>query len=301
MDSMTPLELSYDGPCMLKVLLEEIDPTSSVNIEMHRQAIEGSKLHDYKGNLPEMLKSIEKHYQVIVGNGHAYDPDTYRCHILSALQTGPNAVFNTKIQSIKSDVDAGHGYNSAILPQELLMSAKQLYNNLARRGEWNKVNPKDAQIMALTTALRDSKSNTASTARTQGGKPTSDKPTVPGMDTLAVWRTKKVGDKIEKNGTTYHWCTHHKSEKFGYDGLYYASHDDASHAEWKKSGGGNHARVFGAKSGSSALTTSSSSSKPTSGKDLQISEALKAVLCTNFCVSEEDINKIIKATDGHLN
>ena len=27
---------SYDGPCMLKVLLEEIDPTSSVNIEMHR-------------------------------------------------------------------------------------------------------------------------------------------------------------------------------------------------------------------------------------------------------------------------
>ena len=34
----------YDGPTMLKVLLEEIDPTASVNVELHRQAIEGAKL-----------------------------------------------------------------------------------------------------------------------------------------------------------------------------------------------------------------------------------------------------------------
>ena len=178
------------------------------------------------------------------------------------------------------------------------MSTKQLCNNLARRGEWNKVDPKDAQIMALTTALRESKSGTAPTACTQGTKPTSDEPTVTGMNTLAVWRTKKVGETCEKNGTTFHWCTHHKSEKFGYDGLYFASHDDASHDEWKKAGAGNRLRIFGAKTGSSALTTSSSSSAPASGKaDLQISEVLKAALCTNLCVSEEDIDKIIKATD----
>ena len=30
---------SYDGPTLLKVLLKEIDPTSSVNVELHRQAI----------------------------------------------------------------------------------------------------------------------------------------------------------------------------------------------------------------------------------------------------------------------
>ena len=116
------------------------------------------------------------------------------------------------------------------------------------------------------------------------------------MDTLAVWRTKKVGDTIVKDGVTYHWCTHHKSEKFGYDGLYYASHDDASHEKWKKSGGGNRARVF-ADAGSSALTTSASASQPTAGTDLQISEALKTALCTNLCISEEDINKIINSTD----
>ena len=35
---------SYDGPTLIKVLLEEIDPTASVNVELHRQAIEGAKL-----------------------------------------------------------------------------------------------------------------------------------------------------------------------------------------------------------------------------------------------------------------
>ena len=284
---------SYDGPTMLKVLLEEIDPTSSVNIELHRQAIEATKLHEFKGNLPDMLKSIEKHHQVIVGNGFHYDSDTYRRHILSALQSGPNAVFNTKIQAIKSDVDAGHGYNSDITPQALLMSSKQLYNNISRRGEWNKVDPKDAQILALTTALKTDKPAPTFTKGDQSSKFTGEK-TVPGMDTLAVWRTKKVGDTLVKSGTTYHWCTHHKSEKFGYDGLYYASHDDASHDEWKQSGGGNRARIFGA---NAKVSTSESTTKSKSShKDLQISEALKTALCTNLCVSEEDIDKIIKST-----
>ena len=34
----------YDGQTMLKVLLEEIDPTASVNVKLHSQAIEGAKL-----------------------------------------------------------------------------------------------------------------------------------------------------------------------------------------------------------------------------------------------------------------
>ena len=97
---------SYDGPTLLKVLLEEIDPTSSVNVELHRQAIEGAKLQEHKGNFIEMCKSIERHFQAIVENGHAYDAETYRRHILYALLSGPNADLNTRMKSIKSDVDA---------------------------------------------------------------------------------------------------------------------------------------------------------------------------------------------------
>ena len=73
-----------------------------------------------------MCKSIECHFQAIVKNGHAYDAETYRRHIIDALLSGPNANFNTRMKSIKSDVDAGYGYNANVAPATLLMSAKQL-------------------------------------------------------------------------------------------------------------------------------------------------------------------------------
>ena len=57
---------SYDGPTMLRVLLEEIDQTASVNMELHCQAIEGAKLQYHKGNVIKMCKSIERHFRAIV-------------------------------------------------------------------------------------------------------------------------------------------------------------------------------------------------------------------------------------------
>ena len=123
---------SYDGPTILKVLLEEIYPIASVNVELHRQAIEGAKLQEHKGNVINICKSIEHHFQAIVENGHAYDAETYRRHILDALLSGPNADFNTRMKSIKSDVYAGYGYNANVAPATLLVSVKQLYTNISR-------------------------------------------------------------------------------------------------------------------------------------------------------------------------
>ena len=144
---------SYNGPTLLKVLLEEIESTASVNMEIHCQAIEGAKLQEHKGNVIEMCKSIERHFQAIVENGHAYDSETYRRHILDVILLVPNADFNTRMTSIKSDVDAGYGYNANVAPATLLMSAKQLYTNISLLNEGSKVDPRDAQILALTTAL----------------------------------------------------------------------------------------------------------------------------------------------------
>ena len=79
-----------------------------------------------------MCKSIERHLQAIVENGHAYYSETYRPHVLDALLSGPNANFNTRMKSIKSDVDAGYGYNANVAPATLLMSVNQLYTNISR-------------------------------------------------------------------------------------------------------------------------------------------------------------------------
>ena len=71
-----------------------------------------------------MCKSIERHFKAIVENGHAYDAETHRRHIMDALLSGPNANFNTRMKSIKSDVDAGYVYNANVAPDTLLMSTK---------------------------------------------------------------------------------------------------------------------------------------------------------------------------------
>ena len=202
---------SYDGPTFLKVLIEEIDPTASVNVEIHRQAIEGAKLQEHIGNVIEICKSIERHFQAIVENGHAYDAETYRRHILDALLSGPNTDFNNIIKSIKSDVDAWYGYNSNVAPATLLMSAKQLYTNISRQNEWSKVDPRDAQILALTTALEN---NPSKQSRGYGGHSSSryggsKEETIPGMNYLKKWIIINKVPTLMKDGVNHHWCKHH--------------------------------------------------------------------------------------------
>ena len=124
---------SSDGPTMIKALLEEIDPTASVNMELHCRTIEGAKFQDHKGNVIEMCKSIERHLHAIVRNDHAYDAETYRSHVLDALLSGSNSDFNTRMKSTKRYVDAGYGYNANVATDTILMSAKQLSTKISRR------------------------------------------------------------------------------------------------------------------------------------------------------------------------
>ena len=191
---------NYDVPTIMKVFSEDIDPSLPINIELHRQAIENTKLQDFRGNVREMLNSTKNHFQVIVGNEHTYDTETYCRQLLASLLTGSNAEFNTNIQSIKSDTEAVCGYNSSITPNVLTKSAKQLYTNIDAHKAWNKVDHRDAQLIALTTALKNVTPTT--TPRTSTKFNATNEPTVPGMDALELWRTIKKGDTVEKHGRT---------------------------------------------------------------------------------------------------
>ena len=85
------------------------------------------------------------------------------------------------------------------------------------------------------------------------------------------------------------WCPHHKSNKFGYDGLYYSSHTADTHDAWRQD-----------KSGfTSCKKREHDPDKNKLKKSLQISESVKTTLCTNFCCSEEDLDKIL--ADDSLN
>ena len=87
-----------------------------------------------------------------------------------------------------------------------------------------------------------------------------------------------------KDGVTHHWCKHHVYEG-RYDGLYYHNHNEASNEKWAaKKHGGRAAKTTG---------TAPAAPMPEVDPNLMISESLKNALCTNFCISEEDLAKVL--------
>ena len=151
------------------------------------------------------------------------------------------------MKSIKNDVDAGYGYNANVAPATILMYAKQLYTNISRRNEWSKVDPRDAQILALTTELEKQPSNQSHESGGYSGSEYggSKEETIPGMNSLKKWRTINKGPTMMKDGVNYHWCKHHVYEG-RYDGLYYHNHTEATHDEWAaKKRGGRAAKTTG--------------------------------------------------------
>ena len=147
------------------------------------------------------------------------------------------------------------------------------------------MDPRDAQILALTTALdkHPSKQSHGSGGYNSSGNGGSKEETTPGMNSLKKWRTIHKGPTLMKDGVNHHWCKRHVYEG-QYDGLYYHNQTEATHDEW-------YAKK---RRGRAAKTAGSAPAAPTPavGPNLMISESLRNALCTNFCISEEDLAKV---------
>ena len=295
--------LSQDGPVMLVKLLCKVDPATSVSIENHRLAIENCKLQQFKNNVSDAISFINHHYSAIIDNKGSYEPDTLRRHTLQCLSSGPNAKFNDFIQSIVQDIESGIGQHANITYTKLFTSAELFYNNLVSKGEWDKVNPKDASIMALMTDIDRLKKEIESNKSkgdgngngNSGGKSNGGGKAKNGDEELIFgvpkWRTVNVGPKLTRDGVEYSWCPHHKHPRGAYNGLYYRDHDGSTHAEWKEQRNSRFPKT-------AATTDKQPSEAP---KKLTIANELKTAFMTNLHVSEADIEKIIASASAQGN
>ena len=278
-----------DGPTKLLLLLQSQDPSTIVNIENHRTVIETIKLQDYQNNVKDMIADIQKHYKVITDNNGEYGASTYRRHVFNALQSGPNAKFNAKISAIQAEVESGIGHHKDITPSELLLAANTYYTNLVSLKKWDEVDPKDARILALTTELAELRKTAFSTqAAPATSKPVETKPGMISGTNVAEWRTKFVGETLERNGETWKWCSHHK-QPGKWEGLYWKDHCTATHDTWHKD------RAAKRRNGGTKPPASTSVDKPPGEpKKLEVTDKLKTALATRLCVSEEDIARIME-------
>ena len=87
-----------------------------------------------------------------------------------------------------------------------------------------------------------------------------------------------------KDGVTHHWCKHHVYEG-RYDGLYYHNHTEATHDQW-------YAKKRGGRAANSTGSVPEEHT-PVVDPNLMISDSLRNAPCTNFCISEEDLAKVV--------
>ena len=228
-----------DGPTMLKLIVDMVNPLTRVGIDNLMKKIEGSTLAKYNNDVDDMLESMQTTYDKIINDGYTYPH--YIRYLFAALLSGANVEFTRTIQRLKDSWDTGED----ITPEKLVDTATSKFNNMMEDKTWMKKDPKDAKIAALTTLVEQLVNNKpegkaayatgANLSTSKGETSKSDKlkdETIPGCGQLKMWRSKKGANKITREGRTWYWCPHHKHPRGTFDGLY-MTHKPEHHDEWR--------------------------------------------------------------------
>ena len=281
-------QVERHGATMLYLIYDRVDPTTEVGMDVHLKKLERCKMGDHDNDVAIMLRYMEEHCQTLRHNGK--EPSNYRRLLLDALLTGPNATFNGFIQRIVDDVESGTGSNRRIQPHAVVAAARAKFNNMKVNGDWSKVDPRDAQILALTTQVNELKTSRSTALAT--GKTNSDdvfqtddgvvlsKGRIPGTK-VARYRTEFKGDIIVINGKKNYFCKNHK-KKGKWDGLYCWHHPDKCPLIKNKD------------------DSADSGDKPAGG-NLKLKAGLKSVLKTKMLMGDQEIEELLSQADAQGN
>ena len=119
-DDTTGINL-IDGPCLLKLLMDRVDPNIIIGIEVLCAELESVKLHSFGNNVDGMLTDMEENYVKILV--YPCTCESIHRYCLNALLSGPNAKFNAFIEIIKDDIDSQTGLNKTMYFGELCTAA----------------------------------------------------------------------------------------------------------------------------------------------------------------------------------
>ena len=283
-------DIVFDGIIMLFLALNKYDPSVVVGVECLRIKLETIRLHAYKNNVKELSKDFQRTVKDIRRLGGTCE--STRRYLMTALMSGPNAKFNSYIDRINDDIEAKSGPYKDFTVESIMSAATTKYETMDRTGDWSKVDPRDAKLLALTTEASSLKEEVSSLkalgTQQHGGGGGSGGAKNAGSDSDLVggvkkWRTIKKGDTMQKDNLTWWWCPKHVHPHGHFNGLY-CLHKPADHDEWKAK----------FRKGRGKQEQSSETNKPDQSKKLLINQRLKEVLCTKLMLSDEDADNLCK-------
>ena len=312
-----------DGPCLLYLLWDRIDPSLAVNVENLRATIENIKLHSYENNVDDMLTDIEEKYQKILAMDATCE--SIIRYTINALLSGPDEDFNNFVKRIKGEVDSGMGPQANITFNQLVGASRKYYQNQVAQGLYGKVDPRTTQIMALTTKINtlqgqlNGGGGAALTTSGNGGGGGGGGRLPPGNDTpgldmnfiegteLYKWRIFKLpGDgPVICFGRQYWWCSKHVDPQGRWNGMYVRHKPEQHDAVVARAKARREKRQLqqtiegGGDAGNGGASAAKKTANATQASDkLVIKDKLKEVLCSRLMVTDGDADKLCSEICG---
>lgn len=218
----------YDGPTMLKLILDEIQPSTTIGTDNFRTIIQNCRLPKHGYNITAAMEEIEQNVKQIARHGETYD--SLRLHVFNCLMSAKNSSFRTWVERVKMDISSGTGEYKNHSPQMVINAAKRQYGDMIASGSWDRIDPQQSQMVALTTQLLDVKLKLAEAAKGTGsdggGKITGGGNKTNGPE---EWQFGKVGDTKQMYNKTWWWCSEHNNGQ----GMY-VRHPPADHETWRQ-------------------------------------------------------------------
>jgi len=215
-----------DGQTMIKLILDYIRPSTMVGTDRHRKIIQKCRLENHGHSVIKAMEEIETSLQQIERKDETYD--SLRLHVFDCLNSTKNSDFREWVRRVKADIGCGKGEYAKHDGKMIIRDAKEQYTNMS--DNWDQIDPRDAQMLALTTELHSTKAkfalltdavaNNNSNSRSRGG------PSGSRRDGPEDWQYIKEGDTKEVKGKTWWWCMQHNDGK----GMY-VRHPPSDHGE----------------------------------------------------------------------
>ena len=211
-------EMEFDGATMIYLIFMKTDPSTAIGIDSFLKKLDTTNLGYHSNCVDTMLTIREGHYKNLREN--SLPPEHFRRLVLDALSTGPNYLFNDFVRRITEDVESGIGSNANITSDALITACRTKYNKMVENKDWHKVDPRDAQIIALTTIMENMKSKSGGTVLVTKAdaykEETTNNEFINGIER---WRTVNTEKTKVVKGRTYYWCPHHVKEGM-WNGIY---------------------------------------------------------------------------------
>jgi hypothetical protein len=278
----------YDGPTMLQICVEKVNPNTRVGVADLKETLRNVKLANFSHNVRDMTDQMTSVYDDIIQRGFTHED--FILDIFRALLSGKNDIFTQYVQRQRDSWDTG----TDITPDQLIKETTTKYNNMVVSKTWAQDETKNSKIVALATQVKElqgqlnSQKNQNQNNTKNGNNSSTNRYNIP------EWRlTKSFGDSVEKDGTCWHWCSKQHNKGKGM----YVTHKESDHLAWQERrsnrGGSNSKSSKSSDSNSSAST--SSTSKPTNegtNKSMTLSDNMKAAMVSKFKCSAIDAEKL---------